>query len=102
MTNNDDNWFNSLINKYRMKEQTQQLTEQQIRELKEKIAYSSNMAQGATLDKTSSEYKILEFCHNHDIIGILREEFERNPVDYEQAQKEREHSIINSFNNSRR
>ena len=99
MTNNDDNWFNSLINKYRRKEQTQQLTEQQIRELKEKIAYSSNMA---NLDKTSSEYKILEFCHNHDIMGILREEFERNPVDYEQAQKEREHSIINSFNNSRR
>lgn len=102
MTNNDDNWFNSLINKYKRKEHTQQLTEQQIRELKEKIAYSSNMAQVANLDKTSSEYKILEFCHNHDIMGILREEFERNPVDYEQAQKEREQSIINTFNNSRR
>lgn len=60
------------------------------------------MAQVANLDKTSSEYKILEFCHNHDIMGILREEFERNPVDYEQAQKEREQSIINTFNNSRR
>lgn len=102
MTNNDNDWFNSLIKKYRRNDQTQQLTEQQIRELKEKIAYSSNMPQGANLDKSSSEYKILEFCHNHDIMGILREEFERNPVDYEQAQKEREQSITNAFNNWRR
>lgn len=62
MTNNDDNWFNSLINKYRRKEQTQQLTEQQIRELKEKLHIHLIWHKWQTLTRPQVNIKFLSFA----------------------------------------
>lgn len=37
---------------------------------------------GCKIPKLSeNEMEVLRYCHNHDMMAVLREEFEKNPID---------------------
>lgn len=65
----------------------------------DKLQRAPNPFMGRNVPKISrDEYQLLEFCHNTDMISFLREEFRRNPISREDAQRSHERMVVESFN----